>query len=444
MGKYKNSDWYIETSKALVKKYGDVLPQWIYASNSHPYSTGWRMGGGETHIMILNEWLDQEALSFNGCIAYLKKYPSPARWYSWIIQFLWNVDSHEFEASDYIPYFKKFQRLGFDNAADFTKDFNRTDLDKKYMNPTMKFHSEKEINKEYIQRINLALQYIDTHLDGDLSLESVSNIALYSPFHFHRIFKAVIGETLNAYVKRRRIEKIALELIHKKERSITELSLLHGFNSNSSFTRAFKNFYGVSPTEFRKQLPSTFSKISKVESKIGQEYQIFEKYICNITNHLNWITMNAKIEVKETPELYFASITHIGVIGIENTFEKLIKWGRSNGVFDEADTTMARVFHDSFKVTSPDKVRMSICMRTKKPVTVEGEITPIVIKKGRSIIGSFEITPDDFENAWSGLFVWMNEKGYKKSEETPFEIYYNDFRKHPENKCLVDLYIPIK
>ena len=301
----------------------------------------------------------------------------------------------------------------------------------------------KKSNKEYINRINLVLIYIDEHIDEDLSLESVAKVALYSPFHFHRIFKAVIGETLNSYVNRRRIEKIALELMHKNEVSIAELSLQYGFSSNSSFTRAFKSFYGVSPTDFRKQLPGKFSKISKVESKIGQEESIFEKYICNINNHLNWIEMNAKIEIKEISDLHFAGVTHIGVNGIENAFNIVLKWARSKGILENPEAKMARIFHDSFKITSPDKVRMSVAISMNEPFTAENEITPVSIKKGKCIVGSFEITPEDFEKSWSSLFVWMNEQGYKKSEVTPFEIYHNDFRNHPENKCLVDFYIPI-
>ncbi|MBW1295145.1 hypothetical protein [Aquimarina litoralis] len=129
MGKYKDAEWYIKSSTALIEKYGDVPPPWIYAPNSHPYSIGWRMGGGESHIMILNEWLDQQDLSFDERIIYLKKYPAPARWYSWIIHFLWDVDSYKFEAPDYIPYFEKLAGLGFKNTKDFHEDFSREDLD---------------------------------------------------------------------------------------------------------------------------------------------------------------------------------------------------------------------------------------------------------------------------------------------------------------------------
>ncbi|MGB5817955.1 MAG: AraC family transcriptional regulator [Saonia sp.] len=304
--------------------------------------------------------------------------------------------------------------------------------------------TENEIEKDYIRRINWALKFIDDNLDSELSLETVSKIALYSPFHFHRIFKAVIGETLNSYIIRRRIEKTASVLMHKKETNITELSLQYGFNSNSSFTRAFKKFYGVSPSEFKKQNPSRFSKISKVQSKNGQENQIFEKYICNIDNHLNWIKMNAKIEIKEMPKLNLAGITHLGTNGIENAFERLTKWANTKGLLQHPETKMARVFYDSFKITAPDKVRMSICLLTNEPLEVGGEINRVTIHKGKCIVGSFEITPNDFEKSWSGLFIWMNENGYKKREENPFEIYHNDFRKHPENKFIVDLYIPIE
>ncbi|MBW1295146.1 AraC family transcriptional regulator [Aquimarina litoralis] len=308
----------------------------------------------------------------------------------------------------------------------------------------MGFPSEQRLNKDYIRRINVALEYIDSNLNNDLSLDTIASIASYSPFHFHRIFKAVIGETLNSYINRRRLEKIAAVLMHKEEVSITEVAFQSGFSSNSSLTKAFKKFYGVSPSEFRKQLPSKFSKIGKSKSKNGKDEPLFEQYICNITNHLKWIEMNAKIEIKELPDLHFASVTQIGVEGLENAFEKIFKWGRSKGIMDRKSTKTARIFHDSFKVTSPDKVRMSVSLLLEEAINQEGDIQPVSILGGRSIVASFEITPSDFEKSWSSLFIWMNEKGYQKSERTPFEIYHNDFREHPEGKFLVDFYIPIQ
>lgn len=86
---------------------------------------------------------------------------------------------------------------------------------------------------------------------------------------------------------------------------------------------------------------------------------------------------------------------------------------------------------------------MTIGLITDGPFETKGEIHKTILKPSGCIVGRFEITPVGFEKAWSGLFIWMNENGYKKADGNPFEIYQNDFRKHPEGKCVVDLYIPV-
>ncbi|MEP5340169.1 MAG: helix-turn-helix domain-containing protein [Algibacter sp.] len=304
--------------------------------------------------------------------------------------------------------------------------------------------SEDALEKDYISRINKALNFIDNNLDSELSLNTISKIVFYSPFHFHRIFKAIIGETLNTYITRRRIEKSASSLIYKKTLSVSEIAITYGFKDHSSFTRAFKKFYGVSPVEFRKNTPRKYSKICKTESKNSKNNLILEEYICNINNHLNWIKMNATIEIKTLPELHFASITHIGVNDIDHVFSRLITWATPKGLMDDPKVKTAIIFHDSFKITDHNKVRMNICLLTNKAFTPEGEITTSIIKKGKYIVGRFEIESKDFEKAWTSLFVWMNDKGYKKADNNPFEIFQNDNREHPEHKFIVNLHIPIE
>lgn len=300
------------------------------------------------------------------------------------------------------------------------------------------------MNNAYKIRISAILQYIDDHLDSELTLEKLSAMGFYSPFHFHRVFKAITNETLNAYVTRKRIENTAAVLLHQESVTITEISLQFGFSSNSSFTRTFKKFYGISPTEFRKSAPSKYSKIRQAESKNGQEGGLFEEYICNITNYLNWITMNAKIEVKEMPAMQLACITQIGSKGLANAYERLMRWAIPKGLLDYNQLKMVNIYHDSFKITDPDKVRMSACMTISETVTVGGEIGLKTIAKGKCIVGSFEIGLDAFEKSWTSLFMWMNEKGYKKAESNPFEIYHNNFNEHPQKICIVDFCIPIE
>jgi len=299
--------------------------------------------------------------------------------------------------------------------------------------------------KAYIVSVNKALRFIDLHLESQvLSLEMVSKEACFSPFHFHRIFKIIVGETLNVYINRKRLERAAAGLIHKKECTITDLALQSGFSSHSAFTRAFKKLYNVSPSEFRKAHPNKFSKIGIVKSKNGQEDFMLETYFCNINNHLKWIKMNAKIEIKELPELHFACVTHIGVANIEKAFERIIKWAIPKGLMQKPETRLARIFHDSFKVTDASKVRMSVSVLIKEDVLVEDDIHNISTKAGKYIVGSFEIAPMEFEKAWSGLFIWMHENGYKKANANPFEIYQNDMREHPEGKAIVEFYIPVE
>jgi AraC family transcriptional regulator len=299
------------------------------------------------------------------------------------------------------------------------------------------------LKEDYIKRINQVFTFIEKNLDAELSLETIASIAHYSPFHFHRIFKTITKETLNGYVLRKRMEKSASVLMRKKEVTISELSLQYGFNSNSAFTRAFKQFYGISPTEFRKRSPDKYSKIRKEESKNGQRALMFEEYLCSITDLINWTNMHAHIEVKELPTMNLAYISHVGHDHLESTFERLLKWSGPRGLLDTPDVKMILIYHDSYKITPPDKVRMSACILLHKAIEVDGEIGLKTITKGKYITGRFEIISEEFEKAWTSMYVWLNEHGYKTTDSPSFEIHHNDFRKHPERKFVVDFCIPI-
>lgn len=105
-------------------------------------------------------------------------------------------------------------------------------------------------NLDYLRRVNHAIDHVLLHLAEPLPLEVVAKVAHFSPFHFHRIFKAVVGETLHDFVKRLRLER-ALTLLSRPEApNLTEVALSCGFASSSDFSRSFKAHYGVSPSRF--------------------------------------------------------------------------------------------------------------------------------------------------------------------------------------------------
>lgn len=302
--------------------------------------------------------------------------------------------------------------------------------------------TDEQIKVDYRNRVNRVFEFIDKNLDADLSLKTVSEIAYFSPFHFHRVFKFVTGETLNEYVTRQKIEKSSMALLHKNI-TTTELAHKFGFSDNSSFSRTFKKYFGVSPTEFKKQNPNRHSKIRQLESKNGQDYPEYEKYICIIDDLKIWIKMNSNVKIKEMPKMDLAYVSSIGPQNLETAYGKLMQWATPKGLMND-QTKMVTIYHDSFKVTQANKVRMSACIVLGKPAEIEGEVAKTSIERGKFIVGSFEIGLNEFEKSWASLFLWMNENGYKKADREPFEIYHNNFNEHPERKAIVDFYIPIE
>jgi len=288
----------------------------------------------------------------------------------------------------------------------------------------------------YINRINNVLSFIEHNLDANLSLETIAQTACYSPYHFHRIFKVITKETLQVYINRKRVEKAAGLLFRHKELSVTEIYLQCGFSSPTSFSKSFKKFYAVSPSEFRKINSNKYSKI-------GQQSVETEQYFRNIEQLIHWRDMNTTIEVKQVPELHFVTITVIGSQNLQGAFPKLMIWAESKGLLDNPNFKMGTIFYDSFKVTTPDKVRMKACLLVDNPIPSEGKIEGLTFTTQKCIVARFEIKPEVFEKSWTSVFMWMNENGYIKADKPPYEVYHNNFNEHPEKICIVDMYVPI-
>lgn len=304
-------------------------------------------------------------------------------------------------------------------------------------------NTHHHVLEDHVARINIVLSFIDDHLEEELSLEKVASIASYSPFHFHRIFRALMNETLNTYIVRKRIEKAASILIRKPSISITALSLQYGFNGNAAFTRSFKKYYGMSPSEFRSSAPGKYSKISKADRKNGQGKVSFEKYLWGMKDQLQWMDAHARVEIREMPALKLAYISHVGDKGQEQTFGKLMDWASEEGLMRSPDVQFLKIYHDSFKITAPDQVRMSMCMVLHSAVRTAGAVGITEIAKGRFAVARMELGMADFEKAWTSMFMWINHNGYKTTERNCFEIYHNDPSTHPEHKFIIDLCVPV-
>ena len=105
-------------------------------------------------------------------------------------------------------------------------------------------------NPSYIDRVNRAVDFVTAHLGERIRLEDVADAACFSPFHFHRVFRMLMGETLGAFIKRVRLERAVFLLSHQPGATLTEIALDCGFSSSSDFSRSFRARYGVAPRRF--------------------------------------------------------------------------------------------------------------------------------------------------------------------------------------------------
>ncbi len=118
----------------------------------------------------------------------------------------------------------------------------------------------KDRSVVYVDRVNRAIDYVVRYLDGPLPLSAVAKAAGFSPFHFHRIFQSMMGESLQAFVKRVRLERAVALLSQRdwptrRKPAITEIALACGFTSSADFSRSFKQRFGVPASQFD---PQTF------------------------------------------------------------------------------------------------------------------------------------------------------------------------------------------
>ena len=106
------------------------------------------------------------------------------------------------------------------------------------------------MNSDYVDRVNRAVDYVTRNLDQPLRLDEVAKAACFSSYHFHRIFRALMGETLAAFVKRVRLERAVYLLSHRNGASLTDIALACGFASSSDFSRSFRAQYGAAASRF--------------------------------------------------------------------------------------------------------------------------------------------------------------------------------------------------
>jgi AraC family transcriptional regulator len=271
-------------------------------------------------------------------------------------------------------------------------------------------------------------------------------VAHFSPFHFHRIFRVLTGETLNNYVKRIRLQRAGSMLLGDPDRSVSEVSALCGFNSTAVFCRAFKSHYGLSTGDFRNHHLDQDRKNGQPERNNGQSPGGSTMYFSDDFLILNRNSnMEKNIAVKEMPAMDLIYCRHTGPFDqIGGAYEKLFKWAGPRGLLRFPDTKTLTVYHDDPKVVDIEKLRQSACITVDEDARPEGEFGKMHLPGGKCVVGRFKVKPHQFGEAWDAVCRWMADSGYQPSDGYPYEYYPEEHTDENPPTFTVDICVPVK
>lgn len=316
-------------------------------------------------------------------------------------------------------------------------------------NLDIKMSETKTLHSEYLFRINKTFDYIESNLEKPMTLDELATVANFSKFHFNRIFQSIVGETPFQFILRIRIEKAATLILTNKNESISEIAHKCGFSDISIFSRNFKNYFHQSASQYRLEKLKN-SNLSQQDSNKHQGEEEPTQYFCPDLQTIKWRTkmrLNKSVEVKDLPKMTVAYIRHIGPYkGDDKLFESiwnsLFAWAGPRGLIGGKDFRSLVIYHDDPNVTIEDKLRMSVCITVPADTKVEGKIGKMEIEPAKYVIARFELTAEDFQQAWNWIYgEWFPASGYQPDDKPCFEM----FPEEPKNgKFVVDICVPVK
>lgn len=204
---------------------------------------------------------------------------------------------------------------------------------------------------EQAERLLPALVYVQTHLDEELSLEILAASCRLSPHHFHRLFRAAVGETARRYVERLRLERAAF-VLSTSEATILDAGLATGFQSHEVFSRAFKRRFGVAPSAYRRDTPYLGRAAHPSEQTREPPFGL------------------SRVRVRSLGPMHLAFVRHVGPY--EDVppalFAEVRAWLAARGV---RGGTLAGIGHDAPGITAPEQLRFDACVVV--PESFEGD-----------------------------------------------------------------------
>lgn len=304
--------------------------------------------------------------------------------------------------------------------------------------------SEQKCQEEYIRRIHKVQDYIEHHLGKYLSIEELSNAAGFSKYHFSRIFQGMLHETLAHYVNRLRMEKALFFLAHRADKNMTDIAYELGYTDSAIFSRAFKNYYGISPREYRKE----YSKNCKASFLLSE----YNKNTAKKEWSGNLFPVTGQITITNLEEKRVAYVRHTGTYETlakeyGNLMQLLFTHAKEQEFFAEGQNWLLAMYHDNPEFGEESQFRTSLCLTVPEDIQIkeDGILGTMKLEGGSYAVGHFQIQQEQYSNAWNYMYQkWLTGSGYVPRNSYPFEVYCNDPYANESNIHEVDIYVPIE
>lgn len=297
----------------------------------------------------------------------------------------------------------------------------------------------REITRlSYQERIIRVLMHIQRNLDQPLSLEQLAEVAHFSPFHFHRVFRGMIGEGVHEHLRRLRLERAAHRLLTTR-REVTRIAFEAGYQSHEAFTRAFGDMFGRSPKDYRAHKAAS--------------------YPANLAKGIGWSPDGdlgdfepidqggsaMQVEIKSFEPQRVAFVRHQGPYDqCGAAWEKLCAWAGPLGLLGP-DAAFIGLSYDDPDVTPPDKLRYDACVSVGDGVEPGGEVAVQEIAGGRYAVTVHQGPYDKLNATYAQLCGgWMPAKKEEMRSLPCCEVYLNDIATTPPEELLVEIRLPLE
>ncbi|PIA82038.1 AraC family transcriptional regulator [Gaetbulibacter sp. 4G1] len=284
---------------------------------------------------------------------------------------------------------------------------------------------QKQSNKAfYDEKLNVIIEYINTNLDNKIDVKTLAEISHFSPFHFHRISRALLGEPIGAYISRTRLETAA-KMIRYSTLNIEAIAYNVGFETPSSLSKAFKIHFGISPTEYRKNKLFNFKK-------------------SNIMNATLSIKKPKIQDIEDQQCLYYRMQGAYQTLDYTGAWKKLWEQVKSQKLFTKGIQHFG-LPHDDPKVTDEDKIRYDACLIIHKDAKPDGDIGVKTLNGGKFAVFLYQGSYKYFADVYNHIFnEWLLNTDYELRDEPVRERYISSPERVAEDKLKTEFYIPIK